>query len=759
MAGSSVPRPARTSWLRSTALGGALSTVALLGLPVGAFAQATAETPAPLDAAVELPPLAELMGAGPALETTPAALAPVVPVVAAEPTVDVPDLATLAGDGPAFDAPAVDTAAAEPAALPDLPELAVLNGDAPAFAPAAAPMAETAAITAPTVEVTLPDLAVLNGEAPAFEVVPAPVVAAPVVATPVIAAPAMEAELPALAALEGDGPALPDAQPAITAAIAPAVETAPTVTPAPEVTTTAALPAPVAAAPAGPSNAEVSEAIVRLVSAAPPPQGARSLRADRDGVLTFFAERGHQPVFTSGGELTSATKTLAATLGEAHFDGLDSATYRVAAPEATADALARFELDFAEALVRYARHASQGRVDPASISANITVDRHEPVAIETLRALSAASDPKAALLAFHPQHEGYKRLRARLAEALAAQPAVEAPREQSRFPDGPMIRPGARDARVALLRERFNLTQSDAADLYDDSLVEAVREFQKAHGVRPTGNIGPQTVSVLNAGASAAAPDAGALIPELIANMERWRWMPRELGEHYVFVNVPEFALFVKRGYEVLHKARVIVGKPNTQTPIFSDLMDHMVVNPSWNVPQSIIRKEMMGKATASGGGYFNRGNYEVFVGSKKVDPTTVNWSSVSPGAVRVRQKPGAGNALGNIKFMFPNNHAVYIHDTSSRGLFSQDYRALSHGCVRVHEPFSFADALLSLEKDINGKALKSMVGGAERWVRMTHKVPVHIAYFTTFVDDEGKLQMRSDLYGHNGRVKKALGL
>jgi L,D-transpeptidase YcbB len=754
MAGSSVPRPARTSWLRSTALGSALSTVALLGLPVGAFAQATAETPATLDAAVELPPLAELMGAGPSLETTPAALAPVVPVVAAETTVDVPALATLAGDGPAFDAPAVDTAAAEPAALPELPELAVLNGDAPAFEPAAAPMTETAAITAPAVEVTLPDLAVLNGEAPAFEVVPAPVVPAPV-----IAAPAVEAELPALAALEGDGPALPDAQPTITAAIAPAVETAPTVTPAPEVTTTAALPAPVAAAPAGPSNTEVSEAIARLVSAAPAPQGARSLRADRDGVLTFFAERGHQPVFTSGGELTSAAKTLAATLGEAHFDGLDSATYRVAAPEATADALARFELDFAEALVRYARHASQGRVDPASISANITVDRHEPVAIETLRALSAASDPKAALLAFHPQHEGYKRLRARLAEALAAQPAVEAPREQSRFPDGPMIRPGTRDARVALLRERFNLTQSDAADLYDDSLVEAVREFQKAHGVRPTGNIGPQTVSVLNAGASAAAPDAGALIPELIANMERWRWMPRELGEHYVFVNVPEFALFVKRGYEVLHKARVIVGKPNTQTPIFSDLMDHMVVNPSWNVPQSIIRKEMMGKATASGGGYFNRGNYEVFVGSKKVDPTTVNWSSVSPGAVRVRQKPGAGNALGNIKFMFPNNHAVYIHDTSSRGLFSQDYRALSHGCVRVHEPFSFADALLSLEKDINGKALKSMVGGAERWVRMTHKVPVHIAYFTTFVDDEGKLQMRSDLYGHNGRVKKALGL
>jgi L,D-transpeptidase YcbB len=291
-------------------------------------------------------------------------------------------------------------------------------------------------------------------------------------------------------------------------------------------------------------------------------------------------------------------------------------------------------------------------------------------------------------------------------------------------------------------------------------LVSAVREFQRAHGVRPTGNIGPQTVSVLNSGlAGAAAPEASALIPELIANMERWRWMPRELGEHYVFVNVPEFALFVKRGSEVLHKARVIVGKPNTQTPIFSDLMDHMVVNPSWNVPQSIIRKEMMGKATASGGGYFNRGNYEVFVGSKKVDPTTVNWSSVSPGAVRVRQKPGAGNALGNIKFMFPNNHAVYIHDTSSRGLFSQDYRALSHGCVRVHEPFSFADALLSLEKDVDGKALKKMVGGSERWVRMTHKVPVHIGYFTTFVDDEGKLQMRSDLYGHNGKVKKALGL
>ena len=172
------------------------------------------------------------------------------------------------------------------------------------------------------------------------------------------------------------------------------------------------------------------------------------------------------------------------------------------------------------------------------------------------------------------------------------------------------------------------------------------------------------------------------------------------------------------------------------------------------------MKKEFLGKAAETQGASLKRGNFEVEVGNHTVDPSTVDWTTVSPGQVHIRQRPGDGNALGNIKFMFPNQHSVYIHDTSSRGLFQQSYRSLSHGCVRVHEPFSFADALMAEEPTgITGAKLKSMIGGGEKYLWLKRTIPVHIAYFTAFVDEAGELQSRPDLYGHNAKVKQLLGL
>ena len=168
----------------------------------------------------------------------------------------------------------------------------------------------------------------------------------------------------------------------------------------------------------------------------------------------------------------------------------------------------------------------------------------------------------------------------------------------------------------------------------------------------------------------------------------------------------------------------------------------------------------MLAKAQASGGAALSRGNFEVEVGNRAVDPPTVDWSTVAAHQVTIRQRPGGGNALGNIKFMFPNQHSVYIHDTSSRGLFANSYRALSHGCVRVHEPFAFADAVLSEEPGgLGGAQLKKMLGGGEKQVMLKRQVPVHIAYFTRFVDDGGHLETRRDVYGHDARMKRLLGL
>ena len=189
-------------------------------------------------------------------------------------------------------------------------------------------------------------------------------------------------------------------------------------------------------------------------------------------------------------------------------------------------------------------------------------------------------------------------------------------------------------------------------------------------------------------------------------------------------------------------------------------MMEYVVVNPYWNVPYSIVQKEMLAKAQASGGAALARGNFEVEIGNRTVDPTTVDWTTVSASRVSIRQRPGGGNALGNVKFMFPNQHSVYIHDTSSRGLFAQSYRALSHGCVRVHEPFAFADAVLSQEPDgLDGARLKKMLGGGEKQIMLKRQVPVHITYFTEWVDDAGQVQTRRDVYGHDARMRRILGL
>nr|WP_245294137.1 L,D-transpeptidase family protein [Methylobrevis pamukkalensis] len=235
--------------------------------------------------------------------------------------------------------------------------------------------------------------------------------------------------------------------------------------------------------------------------------------------------------------------------------------------------------------------------------------------------------------------------------------------------------------------------------------------------------------------------------------------MPRDLGTDYILVNVPEFTLRVVRGGTVAHTARVVVGTERNQTPIFSHKMEYIVVNPYWNVPVSIATKEMLREIQANPAGYFMRHGYEAVYEGKVVDPTMIWWDESTIRKVRIRQPPGEANALGNIKFMFPNEHAVYLHDTPSRSLFGRNFRAYSHGCVRVDEPFAFAEAILAGEPDVTVDQLKAMVGGKERHINLKHGLPVHLAYFTTWVDDAGVLQMRDDLYGHTKAVKTALGL
>lgn len=266
-----------------------------------------------------------------------------------------------------------------------------------------------------------------------------------------------------------------------------------------------------------------------------------------------------------------------------------------------------------------------------------------------------------------------------------------------------------------------------------------------------TGMVAPQEES----GRRRSRREPANPVADVIANMERWRWLPPDLGAEHVFVNIPAYALTLKRSGAPDLTTRVVVGKPQTQTPVFSDKMQFLVVNPYWNVPPSIALKEYLPLLQKNPYALQARG-LEVISRGRVVDPATVDWSSAGR-SVAIRQPPGERNALGHIKFMFPNQHAVYLHDTPSRSLFSRDARAYSHGCVRVENPFRLAEAVLG--GSLSEGRLRSMVGGAERTIPLDRHLPVHLAYFTTTVDAAGELRSYADIYGHNRRVRALLGL
>ena len=478
---------------------------------------------------------------------------------------------------------------------------------------------------------------------------------------------------------------------------------------------------------------------------------------DLAAVAEFYVEREWTPAWTLGGRLSETALALIARLERAGEDGLDPAAYPVPALQlgegapATPILLAGAEIELSRSIVAYARHAMGGRLTPSKISGYITLKPPQVDPVEALDTVAGAADPAKILAAFNPAHEGFARLRAELARLRAAPDMAERP---VTIPAGRMLKRGSRDPRVILLRKRLNVAAPEAdADVFDAGVHETVVAFQKQNKLYVDGVVGPRTRAAINGG------DEGDPVADVIANMERWRWMPRDMGSYYVNVNVPEFKVRLMRDGQVHHETRVIVGKRSNQTPIFSDEMEYLIVNPYWNVPRSIASKEMLPKIQQDPWSFFAETGYEVLSRGRRIDPMTVDWWSGGHRSVRIRQPPGRRNALGRIKFMFPNRHSVYLHDTPTKSLFNRSVRTFSHGCVRVLEPMKFADALLVDEVEWDAKRLSRMFGSRSRQVNLTRKIPVHITYFTAWVDDSGTLQRRADIYGHHQKVIKALGL
>jgi murein L,D-transpeptidase YcbB/YkuD len=366
-----------------------------------------------------------------------------------------------------------------------------------------------------------------------------------------------------------------------------------------------------------------------------------------------------------------------------------------------------------------------------------------------LSLVAGSSDPVKTLEAYNPPQPEFAALRAELARLRSAEDAETLPA----VADGALLKPGMSDPRVPVIRERLQLVSATIdPELYDEILVEAVKGFQESAGLRSDGIVGKNTVSAMNS--RGADP-----VETVLLNMERWRWMPRHLGGFYVRVNVPNYNLDVYRGDAVVYTTRVVVGKAGSQTPIFSDEMENIVVNPYWNVPASIVRNEML-PSIRNGSGLRGYQVYAKVRGKfRAVDPRSLNWRRVDARSIQVRQPPGARNALGEVKFLFPNQHDVYLHDTPSKSLFEREVRAFSHGCVRVMNPWDFAEALLADSDQVSAASLRKQVGGGESWVNLDKHIPVHITYFTAWIDESGALQVRDDIYGHDKRLADALDL
>jgi murein L,D-transpeptidase YcbB/YkuD len=472
----------------------------------------------------------------------------------------------------------------------------------------------------------------------------------------------------------------------------------------------------------------------------------RELKVDvSNATAALYERRDHRPVWDE-----ARAKALRARLAAAALDGLDPADYFV--PHAAEGVFSRAaeDVSLTEAALRYARHAHSGRVDPKRVSR--IIDQVPPALNESrfLNRLAIAGDVAGTLESAHPVHPQYRALREALRAALAEGPPQAVP-----VGSGPNLRIGARGPRVATLRSRIGATvrRGEDPEVFDAGLAAAVRAFQRENGLGVDGIVGPRTLGVLDEGLSESP------VAAIVSNMERWRWMPRHLGRHHVRVNIPAFRVRVERAGETIYDGRVVVGRPGNPTPVFSDEIEHVVVNPYWNVPYSIAVGEMLGGFRANPSGYAARRNLEVLVGGRRVDPAALTWNASTMRRVRIRQRPGRGNALGRVKFLFPNDYAVYLHDTPSKHLFRRTRRAYSHGCVRVQNPFDFADALLAGTDRLSGPGLERMTRGPRRWMNTERHIPVHLTYFTVEVNEDGDLVRHGDIYGFDRRTQRALGL
>jgi murein L,D-transpeptidase YcbB/YkuD len=479
-------------------------------------------------------------------------------------------------------------------------------------------------------------------------------------------------------------------------------------------------------------------------------------------VADYYRDTGYQPIWTGDGDGDHARRqALVRALSQAALHGLPETRYdleglmsQMAQVRSLRD-LGQVELALTRAYLDYARDVQSGVLVPARVDSDIkreVTDRPAKVHLDALK----TGVPQRVLQSLPPQTNAYARL---MKEKLRLERLIAAGGWGPTVPDQSM-RPGDSGPAVIALRDRLaamgypgGYLGRSASGAYDDRLQAAIRDFQRDHGLETDGIAGPATIGALNR-------SAGARLKSVIVAMERERWLPTDRGQRHILVNLADFSARIIDDDTVTFRTRAVIGKNSSgrRSPEFSDEMEHMVINPTWHVPRSIVVKEYLPQMQRNPNAVSHLKLYTR--DGRQVNRAAVDFRAYSPRTFpfAMKQPPSSRNALGLVKFMFPNKYNIYLHDTPEKALFAHQARAFSHGCIRLQQPFDFAYELLSRqEADPKGFFHSVLNTGRETYVQLDRHVPVHIVYRTAVTQARGRTQYREDVYGRDARIWDAL--
>lgn len=489
----------------------------------------------------------------------------------------------------------------------------------------------------------------------------------------------------------------------------------------------------------------------------------------------FYERRVYQPAWTDSQGPLPQTETLLNAIRHADREGLRPGDYHLEKIEAILSELHQtpklweqphprqlvdLDLLLTDAFLIYGSHLLAGRINPEQIDPQWFANRREADLAQLLEDALSSNQIEETLAALLPAYAGYTRLR----DTLAIYRKFAETGGWPTVPSGSKLRQGDRSERIPLLRQRLAaegfLTNVGADDqtLFDNDVEQALKKFQMQNGLETDGILGTQTLQALNI-------SADQRVRQIVVNMERWRWLPQNLGDRYILVNIASFNLDVLEQETPVLNMRVVAGKSYRKTPVFSDKITYLVINPYWGVPDTIAKKDILPKQKKDPNFLMNQ-KIRVFEGwganTREIDPSIIDWNNVTAANLtyRFKQDPGPQNALGRIKFMFPNQFDVYLHDTPSKELFAKARRDFSSGCIRIEKPVELAEYLLRKHPDWPSEKIRSTLSGSDfttQTVKLPEPVNIHILYWTVWVGKDDRIHFGPDIYDRDTALDAAM--